>query len=381
LSLTIDPSEANALILPWQDSRSNMYMALDGALTRVAIELGEHYDRLLSQEIGGDWLARLSRERGTRINISDPGFVFKEPNQNTQSVTRITLPKTFGFYKLLSDCSRIRNQCFHRELEGTLLEVSEAVEKLFNLALDIPLPDSSRDLGLLAHRLKEISVGKVFVPDSETSRLERLEQERQATLEEKLAEERFQLRELATDVEDLHSERAAAEIRILELQALGESDRAELERSRIELAEMQVELIEKEELLVQERVASEKRKQFASEAAKMLQSILQAKRESLPSESQVEVEINGRGVNPGEAWPYDKGARRLTLFVSSRELIETDSKVPLSDKHGQKAHVMASAWLETKPAGGRVFVDIDGDACCFIGEDLIYLGNIHDWLG
>ena len=41
---------------------------------------------------------------------------------------------------------------------------------------------------------------------------------------------------------------------------------------------------------------------------------------------------------------------------------------------------MAQAWLKIKPTGGRVFVDSDGDACCFRGEDLVYLGIVNEMI-
>ena len=41
---------------------------------------------------------------------------------------------------------------------------------------------------------------------------------------------------------------------------------------------------------------------------------------------------------------------------------------------------IAEDWLLVRPTGGRVFVDDDGDAVTLLGDGLVYLGNISDFL-
>ena len=45
------------------------------------------------------------------------------------------------------------------------------------------------------------------------------------------------------------------------------------------------------------------------------------------------------------------------------------------------ARDLAKAWLSIKPQGGRVFIDAKGNATCYVGEELIYLGDGSQLLG
>jgi hypothetical protein len=62
--------------------------------------------------------------------------------------------------------------------------------------------------------------------------------------------------------------------------------------------------------------------------------------------------------------------------VNFRELYDTKTGTLLRDTHGDAATELAHGWLEIKPQGGRIFVDDDGIATAYRGEDLIYMGIV-----
>jgi hypothetical protein len=84
-----------------------------------------------------------------------------------------------------------------------------------------------------------------------------------------------------------------------------------------------------------------------------------------------------KDIKPGSIWTGDKGNRRLTLSVNFRELYDTKTGTLLRDIYGEAATALAQTWLEIKPQGGRIFVDKDGIATAYQGEDLIYLGVVE----
>ena len=81
-------------------------------------------------------------------------------------------------------------------------------------------------------------------------------------------------------------------------------------------------------------------------------------------------------IKPGSIWKGQKGSRRLTLSINFRELYDTKTGDLLRDTHGVAATELAEKWLEIKPQGGRVFIDEEGAATAYRGEDLIYLGKL-----
>jgi hypothetical protein len=83
-----------------------------------------------------------------------------------------------------------------------------------------------------------------------------------------------------------------------------------------------------------------------------------------------------KDLKPGSIWNGDKGSRRLTLSVNFRELYDTKSGTLLRDTYGDAATELAQSWLEIKPQGGRIFVDDEGIATAYRGEDLIYMGVV-----
>jgi hypothetical protein len=97
--------------------------------------------------------------------------------------------------------------------------------------------------------------------------------------------------------------------------------------------------------------------------------------ESLKSSSDKKNSDIAKDLKPGSIWTGEKGLRRLTLSVNFRELYDTKSGELLKEVYGDEATDLAQRWLEIKPQGGRIFVDSNGIATAYRGEDLIYMGT------
>jgi hypothetical protein len=80
------------------------------------------------------------------------------------------------------------------------------------------------------------------------------------------------------------------------------------------------------------------------------------------------------------AWNQPKGKRKITLSVGKRDLVDSKTSKPLDYISEESRIEIAEDWLLVRPSGGRVFVDEEGDAATLLGEDLVYLGNISDFL-
>ena len=82
----------------------------------------------------------------------------------------------------------------------------------------------------------------------------------------------------------------------------------------------------------------------------------------------------------GSVWNKPKGKRKITLSVGRRDLVDSKTSKPLDYISEESRMEIAEDWLRVRPTGGRVFVDEEGDAATLLGEDLVYLGNISDFI-
>jgi len=79
----------------------------------------------------------------------------------------------------------------------------------------------------------------------------------------------------------------------------------------------------------------------------------------------------------GSLWDKPKSKRKITLSVGRRDLVDSKTSKPLEYIPEKSRIEIAEDWLRIRPSGGRVFIDEDGHASTFIGENLVYLGNIQ----
>jgi hypothetical protein len=81
---------------------------------------------------------------------------------------------------------------------------------------------------------------------------------------------------------------------------------------------------------------------------------------------------------PGEAWPYPRGREVWKLSGAARSLTTADGLWSLDELLGTEiAAGVIESFLALRPAGGRVWVDSDGDAVTYINGVLTYLGCLR----
>ena len=92
-------TESRKLNLPNAINKGQIKLLIFDAFILLGEELGNHYDGKISPILGKNWVYELAKGRGDlEYNITDPQWVLIEPLRNPTSPTRLTLPKSAGFY-------------------------------------------------------------------------------------------------------------------------------------------------------------------------------------------------------------------------------------------------------------------------------------------
>lgn len=75
---------------------------------------------------------------------------------------------------------------------------------------------------------------------------------------------------------------------------------------------------------------------------------------------------------------YPRGQEVWRLSKLRKSLIRTDDEANLKSVIGaDQATRLVDQFLEIRPAGGRVWVDVDGDAVTYVEGRLVYLGRLE----
>lgn len=374
-------TESRKLNLPNAINKGQIKLLIFDAFILLGEELGNHYDGKISLILGKNWVYELAKSRGDlEYNITDPQWVLIEPLRNPTSPTRLTLPKSAGFYNRVSTLSKARNAYFHNDNNGSIDTASKVLQLLLDISLEIPLDFAANAYADGIKRLNSLKLGEVFHGgESNLKRVALLEQqvaelEELANLNKGLIQKRQVVLEEALDDVALHQEK----LRELEEQ-VGNKDQAIAQaRKEQEAAEkLALDLKAEYEAKVAELAAKEATER---EYKELLRTLVESNTvESINSSSTKSNKSDSHDVKPGENWPGEKGSRRLTLSVNFKELYDTKSGELLKEKFGDSASELAREWLAIKPQGGRIFVDESGNATAYRGEDLIFLGKVTFW--
>lgn len=376
--MTQDVKKDRTLNLPTLLNEGQFRVLIFDAFILLGEELGEHYRSKLEPVLGKNWIVDLARQRNDPpYNLTDPGWVLKEPLRNSTSPTRTTLPKGEGFYKKIALLSKTRNAYFHNEGRGTANAAQEVIQLLLEFALAVPLDFCAKEYAEAIRRVTQLINGEDFLGSEKgLERIEELEQQ-VANLEEVANQNKQEIQIREQRLEGALDDVAIREEALRELmEKVGDKDQA-LAAARAE----------QEKAL---KLADELRKEYDAKIAELadkenmerqykelLRTLVASKTvESLMSASAAKNAEVAKDLKPGSIWPGEKGSRRLTLSVNFRELYDTKSGTLLRDTHGEVATQLALNWLEIKPQGGRIFVDEGGVATAYRGEDLIYMGTV-----
>ena len=377
--MTQQPEKVRTLNLPTLLNEGQFRVLIFDAFTLLGEELGEHYRSKLEPIYGKTWVADLAKQRNDPpYNLTDPAWVLKEPLRNSTSPTRTTLPKGQGFYNQVNLLSRARNAYFHNKGAGTSDAAHAVMQLLLDFALAVPLNFCANEYAEAIRRINKLNAGENFLgAEQGLERIESLEQQ-VAELEEIANQNKRDIQDREQLLEQALDDVAFREEILRELrEKVGNKDQAiAAARAEQEKAVKAAEDLKQEyEAKVAELADKENMERQYKE---LLRTLVSSKTvESLQSAKAKKNSEAAKDLKPGSIWNGEKGSRRLTLSVNFRELYDTKTGTLLRDTHGDAATELAHHWLEIKPQGGRVFVDDEGIATAYRGEDLIYMGVVR----
>ncbi len=365
-----------SLNLPTLLNEGQFRVLIFDAFILLGEELGEHYYTKLEPILGKNWVSELARQRNVPpYNLTDPGWVLKEPLRNSTSPTRLTLPKGQGFYNKINLLARARNAYFHNQGSGSAEAALEVIHLLLDFSLAVPLSKCAREYSEAIQRIKKLTMGETFGgAEQGLERIAILEQQ-VANLEEVANQSKLEIQLREQELESALDDVAVREEALRELrEKVGDKDQATsaVRAAQDQAAKLVSELRSEYEAKVAELIDKENMERQYKD---LLKSLVKSKTvESLQSASATKKSVDASVLKPGSVWQGEKGSHRLTLSVNFRELYDTKTGILLRENHGEAATDLALKWLEIKPQGGRVFVDDFGNATAYRGEDLIFMG-------
>lgn len=367
-----------SLNLPTLINEGQFEVLIFDAFILLGEELGEHYRAKLEPIYGENWIVDLARQRNdSPYNLVDPGWVLKEPLRNSTSPTRATLPKGEGFYNQVSLLAKARNAYFHNQGKGSSEAILGTIQLLLDFSLSIPLDFCAIEYAGAIKRINQLNAGEDFFgAEQGLERIEILEGQ-VANLEEVANQNKVDIQRREQLLESALDDIAVREEALRELREKVGGQDQEIHLARAE-QEKAIEIANELRLEYETKVAELADKENMERQYKeLLKTLVESKTvESLKSSKDNKSAAVAKDLKPGSLWPGEKGGRRLTLSVNFRELYDTKTGLPLSEKHGEAATQLANSWLAIKPQGGRIFVDEDAVATAYRGEDLIYMGKI-----
>jgi hypothetical protein len=273
--------------------------------------------------------------------------------------------------------AKARNAYFHNQGSGSTEAILGTIQLLLEFSLSVPLDFCANEYAEAIKRINKLNHGENFLgAEQGLERIEILEGQ-VANLEEVASQNKLDIQIREQLLESALDDIAVREEALRELREKVGGQDQEIFAARAE-----------QELAI--KVADELRREYEAKVAELankenmerqykelLKTLVESKTvESLKSPTVVQGAGAVKDLKPGSIWPGEKGSRRLTLSVNFRELYDTKTGVLLSEKHGVAATLLAKSWLEIKPQGGRIFVDEEGLATAYRGEDLIFMGAV-----
>lgn len=423
--------ERPAVELPASLGQSSLRSTVDTALRLMAFDLWSILDADLRESHGSNWAHDLADKPDWPIHREDASTVVaalltRDPDARElfrDALGRERWRRMFD-QRCFGDISNVRNEFAHPDGQTTNVAwVEKALSRLAKAARvgDLACFD---DIQRLTASIQELKSGTSAPPgraevalveeefeaaraEAEAARLRaevaegllELAADEQGQAEAQLSSAREQISALTSDQE--HSSAALAEMNeALELARraqkaaaqdleqkeaeLKDLDQARLEtQARLEAAEQQ--LLAKEAMLAEQLPATTAPGVGAESGNdRAIQELL----DQLRSREWVAVnqEIShadgttvGRQLlpSPGEAWQYPRGQEVWRLSKLRKSMIRTDDEVELEAIVGKdQAARLTESFLAIRPAGGRVWVDVDGDAVTYVEGRLVYLGRL-----
>lgn len=374
---------SSELFLPTELSKvSNNLVIYD--CTRLFGEIfGEFCDQKMKETEGADWLKKIrDLRRIYKVNLNDTAFLLKECLTSDSPIRKI-LGKSERFYYKLEVLKKLRNENQHFNFKAGREEIKEAVELYFEVCMDLNLQFGVDQYSILIKRLDDLEAGKNFSIDPNLSqKLSEIERQK-AEKEDQLIEKNISLLDQEKKLNHVQKIISESNAKIEDLTKSNEQKtsafnevKKDLEKSKKEAEELREQL---NELNAQKEYDEITEKEIENMVASLAETLLVIN-EDFPKKQTRKAQLKNPRPEVGSVWNKPKGNRKITLSVGKRDLVDSKTSKPLDYISEESRMAIAEDWLRVRPTGGRVFVDEEGDAATLLGEALVYLGNISDFL-
>ena len=346
-------------------------------------EFGKYCDLKMQEIEGPEWLKNLGILRQQyKNNLIDTAFLLKECLIPDSPLRKI-LPKSRTFYNDLSILKKVRNESQHFNFKHSNSATNQVVKLFFDVSLELNLVVCIEQYNLMTRRLNDLVSGKNFQPDPNlNAKLGEIERQK-AEMEDQLIEKNMLLLDKEKKLNNVQKIISESNSKIEDLTKSNEQKTSAYNKINEDLEKSKKEAEELREQVNELNAQKESDEITESEIDKIIASLAETLliiNEDSPKKQTRKAQLKNPRPEVGSVWNKPKGKRKITLSVGRRDLVDSKTSKPLDYISEESRMEIAEDWLRVRPTGGRVFVDEEGDAATLLGEDLVYLGNISDFL-
>jgi hypothetical protein len=371
------------LSLPNKLSEDTNHLITFDCIKLFGEEFGKYCDLKMQEIEGPEWLKNLGILRQQyKNNLFDTAFLLKECLIPDSPLRKI-LPKSKTFYNDLSILKKVRNESQHFSFRHSNSATNEVVKLFFDISLELNLVVCIEQYNLMTRRLNDLASGKSFQVDPNlNAKLGEIEMQK-AEMEDQLIEKNILLIDKEKKLNHVENIILESNSRIEDLTKSNEQKTSafnkiseDLEKSKKEAEELKEQVNELNTQKQSDEITEKEIEKIIASLAGTLSII----NEDAPKKQINKAKLKHPRPEVGSLWNRPKGKRKITLSVGKRDLVDSKTSKPLDYISEESRMEIAEDWLRVRPTGGRVFVDEEGDATTLLGEDLVYLGNIADFL-
>lgn len=346
-------------------------------------EFGKYCDLKMQEIEGPEWLKNLETLRQQyKTNLFDTAFLLKECLIPDSPLRKI-LPKSRTFYNDLSILKKVRNESQHFNFKHSNSATNQVVKLFFDVSLELNLVVCIEQYNLMTRRLNDLVSGKNFQPDPNlNAKLGEIERQK-AEMEDQLIEKNMLLLDKEKKLNNVQKIISESNSKIEDLTKSNEQKTSAYNKINEDLEKSKKEAEELREQVNELNAQKESDEITESEIDKIIASLAETLliiNEDSPKKQTRKAQLKNPRPEVGSVWNKPKGKRKITLSVGRRDLVDSKTSKPLDYISEESRMEIAEDWLRVRPTGGRVFVDEEGDAATLLGEDLVYLGNISDFI-
>lgn len=371
------------LSLPNKLSEDTNHLITFDCIKLFGEEFGKYCDLKMQEIEGPEWLKNLGILRQQyKNNLFDIAFLLTECLIPDSPLRKI-LPKSKTFYNDLSILKKVRNESQHFSFRHSNSATNEVVKLFFDISLELNLVVCIEQYNLMTRRLNDLVSGKNFQLDPNlNSKLSEIEKQK-AEMEDQLIEKNMLLLDKEKKLNHVEKIISESNSKIEDLTESNEQKTSafnkiseDLEKSKKEAEELREQVNELNAQKQSDEITEKEIEKIIASLAGTLSLI----NEDSPKKQTRKAQLKNSRPEVGSLWNRPKGKRKITLSVGRRDLVDSKTSKPLDYIAEESRMEIAEDWLLVRPTGGRVFVDEEGNAATLIGESLVYLGDISDFL-